>query len=191
MFCCNPPLDPRCVILTCLFWNWKTFIHVEQETQLKSGKSTDKKKGFQREKKTGNSQTEKGLTKISFLRYLFWCCSFHETKAKKKKKERDKTRNRKKAKRKTRRNEEKKKQERKWERERERDRERQRKRKRKWKRGRLKKAKEKQRETLKNKQKLLSREAQAAPFVKLSEAWARHDNQAQAPARSSKGASYP
>ena len=49
---------------------------------LKSGKGNDKKKGFQRAKRTGNQNKEKGLTKQNFAIEYFDVVPFHETKSK-------------------------------------------------------------------------------------------------------------
>ena len=115
--------------------------HVEQKHRLKSGKGKDKKKGFERKNKTGNQKKRKYCWR-NICNLMFWCCSFHETKAKKNENERKRQKHgtKRKQKSKTRR----KKQGQEQERDREREIE----------KGGGQKAKEKQRETLKNKQKM-------------------------------------
>ena len=54
--CCNPPLDPKLVFLTCFF---ERDIDVEQKQNVKSGKIKDKEKEFERKKKTGNQKRER------------------------------------------------------------------------------------------------------------------------------------
>ena len=118
-FCCNPPLDLKCVFLTCLFWNSK---HVEQETQLKIRKSKDKKKEFQRENKTGNQKKRKDWRENTlYYNTVMLFFSIKQKQRRKKKEKETKARNQKKTKKKTRRKEEQK--------------TRERQRKRKWKRG--------------------------------------------------------
>ena len=55
---------------------------LNKKHNLKSGKSKDKIKGFQRENKIGNQKKRKDWEK-KLCNLVFWCCSFHETKAKK------------------------------------------------------------------------------------------------------------
>ena len=131
-FCCNPPFDQNWCYSTCVFETKNN--DVEQKHNLKSAKNKDKKNGFQREKKTGNQKRE-NIDEGKLCSWIFWCCSFHETKAKKKEKERKRQNKEAKESKKER-------QERKEKRTR-----RERQKKRNWKRGSPKKAKEKQRET--------------------------------------------
>ena len=77
----------------------KTFM-LNRKHNLKSGKSKDKKKELET-KKGRKLKKEKWFQKKKTCNLIFWCCSFHERKAKKKEKERKKetkTRNQKKAK---------------------------------------------------------------------------------------------
>ena len=73
---------------------------LNKKHNLKSGNSKDKRKGFE----TKNKKETKKRERISGKKcnWIFWCCSFHETKAKKKGKERkrQKPRNKKRAKKK-------------------------------------------------------------------------------------------
>ena len=132
--CCNPLFFLNLHFL-------KKNTGVEQKPNLKSGKK-QRSGGFERKKKRGNQQKWERIDEPKLCNWIFWCCSFHETKAKKKPKERkrQKQENKRKQKRKTRRKEERK--------EKERDRERKSE-----KGGGHKKAMEKERETMKNKQK--------------------------------------
>ena len=83
----QPPFDQKLVFFNLVFWN-QNHLCLTKKHKLKSGKSKDKRKGFERKKKTGNQK--KGLMKKN-CNWIFWCCSFHETKAQKKKnKEKDK-----------------------------------------------------------------------------------------------------
>ena len=126
---------------TWVFWNQNN--DVEQKHNFKSAKkSKDKKKGFPKRKEDRKPKKRK-IDEGKLCNWIFWCCSYHETKAKKKEKERKRQKQG-----------SKRKQKRKTERKGKRTRRGERQRKKNWKRGRPKKAKEKQRETLKNKQKM-------------------------------------
>ena len=132
--CCNPPLDQTIGVFN-LHLN-KGNIDVEQITKLKIRK-TNKGKGDLKEK-IREEPNKKRIDETKLCNWIFCCCSFRETKAKKNiKKERDKNK------------EPKEKKEQEWRKKIKRERQK----KRKWKRGRPKKAKKKQRETLQNKQK--------------------------------------
>ena len=85
-FCCNPPCDQKLVFLNLGFLKPKTMM-LNKNITLNQQKNEDKKKGFQREKKTGNQKRE-NIDEGQLCNWIFWCCSFHETKAKKKEKER-------------------------------------------------------------------------------------------------------
>ena len=52
-FCCNPPFDQKLVFFFQLGFFETKNNDVEQKHNFKSTKNKDKKKGFQREKKTG------------------------------------------------------------------------------------------------------------------------------------------
>ena len=82
----KPLLTKNWCFWACVFWNQ---IHwcCTKKHNLKSGKSKDKRKGFQRENKTGQQKKEK-IDEENLCNWIFWCCSFHETKAKKKEKDR-------------------------------------------------------------------------------------------------------
>ena len=54
----QPPFDPIIGVFQLVFFETNN-IDIEQEHNLKSGRSKDKKKGFQREKKTGNQNERK------------------------------------------------------------------------------------------------------------------------------------
>ena len=69
---------------------------LNKKQNLKSGKSKDKEKELVRKKKRGNQQKWERIDEEKLSNWIFWCCSFHETKAKKKEKEKEtKTRNKK------------------------------------------------------------------------------------------------
>ena len=57
-FCCNLPLDQKCVRFNLSFLKLKN-TDVKQEAQLKIRKSKDKRKGFERDNKTGNQKRER------------------------------------------------------------------------------------------------------------------------------------
>ena len=110
-FCCNPPFDQKLVFFNFAFFNHKTLM-LNKKHNLKSGKSKDKKKGLGKTTRQNPPPPPKKKEKSCNL--MFWCCSFHETKAKKKEKERrrEKQGRTRKQKRKTRRKELRKEQER-------------------------------------------------------------------------------
>ena len=54
----QPPFCPKIGVFQLVFFETKNN-DVEQKHNLKSAKNKDKKKGFQREKKTGNQKREK------------------------------------------------------------------------------------------------------------------------------------
>ena len=60
---------------------------LNKKQNLKSGKSEDKEKEFVRKKKRGNQQKWERIDEEKLSNWIFWCGSFHETKAKKKEKE--------------------------------------------------------------------------------------------------------
>ena len=138
MFCCNPPFDQKLVFSTLIFQP-KTLMFNKKHNS-KAGKAKIRK-GIGKKKQDRKSKKRKDWWQKR-CNLMLWCCSFHETKAKKKEKERKREKQ-----------ETKRKQNRKTRRKNIMKRIRERQRKRNWKRGRPKKAKEKERETLKNKQK--------------------------------------
>ena len=75
------------VRLNLSFWISKTFM-LNKKHNLKSGETSNIKNGCQRENKTGNRQKRDWWKQ--FCNILFWCCSFHETKAKKKERDKNK-----------------------------------------------------------------------------------------------------
>ena len=56
-FCCKPPFDQKLVFFNLVFETKNN--DVEQNITSNQQKNKDKKKGFQREKKTGNQEREK------------------------------------------------------------------------------------------------------------------------------------
>ena len=90
-FCCNPPFDKKCffLFLSCFFGNQKHWCWTKKHN-LKSGNSKDKKKELERKKDWKPEKKEKLLMKKKTCNWIFWCCSFHERKAKKKEKQRKK-----------------------------------------------------------------------------------------------------
>ena len=140
--CCNPPLDQEVVCSNLCFLKPRTLM-LNKKHNLKSGKSKDKKKGFQRENKTENQKRRERVDENKCALEYFDVVPFMKQRPKRQKKKKTKketkTRNQKKAKKK-----DKKKERRKRKRERERETEQEQ-----LKRGEAKKAKEKQRETLK------------------------------------------
>ena len=55
---------------------------LSKKQNLKSGKSRDKERGFEKHRREETPPKEKGLMK-KHCNLIFWCCSSHETKAKK------------------------------------------------------------------------------------------------------------
>ena len=81
------PLWPKIGVFNLCFFETKN-IDVEQTHKGKSGKKNkDKKKGISK-RKQDNNKKDTGLMKKKLCNLIFWCCSFHETKAKKTEKER-------------------------------------------------------------------------------------------------------
>ena len=72
-------------------------IDVEQKTELKIRKNLDKKKGFQRENKTGNKKDTGLIEKALQLNILMLFLSCNKSKEDRKRKKERKTRNQKKA----------------------------------------------------------------------------------------------
>ena len=142
-FFCNPPFHQKLVFFKLAFLKPKT-IMLNRKHNVKSGNSKDKKRDL-KEKTRQETKKEKSLMK-KMCTWIVWCCSCHETKAKKKEKmkKRQKQGTKRKQKRKARR-----KKERKERKEEKRERERERERKRNRKRGGQKRLREKERETLK------------------------------------------
>ena len=65
MFCCNPPVDQKLVLLKLTFLKETTFM-LNQQQNLKSGKKKDKEKEFERKKKTENQKNRKDWWKTNF-----------------------------------------------------------------------------------------------------------------------------
>ena len=80
------PSWPTICFFTCLFWNQK--IDVEQKHNLKSGKGKIEKGIWKRKQDRKLKKKRKDWWKKKLCTWIFWCCSFHETKTKKKEKER-------------------------------------------------------------------------------------------------------
>ena len=130
----QPPFWPKIGVFQLGFLKPKTMMLNKNITQNQQ-KNKDKKRDFKEKRRQENIDEGK------LCNWIFWCCSFHETKAEKKEKERrDKNKEAKESKKERQEGKEKM------------TRRRERQRKKNWKRGRPKKAKDKQRETLKNKQ---------------------------------------
>ena len=60
---------------------------LNKKHKLKSGKNKDKKRDFERKTRQDTKKSE-NIDEGKLCNLIFWCCSFHETKAKKKEKER-------------------------------------------------------------------------------------------------------
>ena len=60
---------------------------LNKKHNLKSGNSKDQKKGLKEKSRQETKKREK-IDEETNCHWIFWCCSFHETKAKKKEKER-------------------------------------------------------------------------------------------------------
>ena len=140
-FCCNPPFDQNLAFFNLGFLKPKTMM-LNKNITVNQQKNKDKKKGFQREKKTGNQKRQKLMKENFVIAYFDVVLLMKQKQRRKKRKDREKNKEAKESKKERQEGKEK------------RTRRRERQRKKNWKRGRPKKTKEKQRETLKNKQKM-------------------------------------
>ena len=78
------------VFSTCAFSNQKHWCWTKK-CKLKSGTAKIRKRDFKektRQDPPPPPKKEKGLIDKNFCNWIFWCCSFHETKAKKTEKQR-------------------------------------------------------------------------------------------------------
>ena len=84
-FCCNPPFDQKLVFFNLGLLKPKTLM-MNKKHNLKSGKTKIRKRDRKKKKDRKPKKKRKYWSKKS-CNWMFWCCSFHETKAKKKEKE--------------------------------------------------------------------------------------------------------
>ena len=70
-FVATPLLTNNLCFLTCLLETKKCSCWLNKKHNIESGKNKDKKKGFERESKTGNQKKEKGLMETNFLIHYF------------------------------------------------------------------------------------------------------------------------
>ena len=121
----QPPFWPKhSVLLSCLFWNQKHWCWTKNITwnqEIAKTRKRDLKEKTRQETKTKRENTDEENN----CHWIFWCCSFHETKAKKKERERKRQKQgtKRKQKRKTRRKKERKEEKRETEKEKQKKRE--------------------------------------------------------------------
>ena len=78
----QPPFWPTIGVFQLCFFQPKALV-LNKKHNLKSGKSKDKKRDWK-----GKQDRKKDKIDEKSCNLMFWCCSFHETKAKKKERER-------------------------------------------------------------------------------------------------------